>query len=156
MTRIGANALRIAELLRDDHRVTDVGAVFYPGLPDHPDAEIAGRLPYAGGCVTFLFHERGHNNKDDLNVLFDRVFANARVLGVQLSKGASFGFSVPRIYAPDAFAEGEPPFLRLYAGDRADQVEALATAFAQALTDHVGQSPCDFANDESRRISRIS
>ncbi|MCW3819849.1 PLP-dependent transferase [Micromonospora sp. DR5-3] len=156
MRRIGANALRIAELLRDDRRVTDVGEVFYPGLPDHPDARIAERLPYAGGCVTFLFHERDRNTKDELNVLFDRIFANARVLGVQVTKGASFGFSIPRISAADAFAEGEPPFLRLYAGDRADQVEALAKAFVQALTDHVGQSPRDFANDESPRISRIS
>ncbi|WP_410657545.1 PLP-dependent transferase [Amycolatopsis sp. lyj-112] len=156
MTRIGANALRTATLLRDDHRVTDVGKVSYPGLPDHPDARIAERLPYAGGCITFLFHERERNTRDELNVLFDRVFTHARRLGVQLTKGASFGFSTPRISAADAFAEGEPPFLRLYLGDRGDQVESLAKAFAQALDDHVGQSLTDFTNDEPTRVSRIS
>ncbi|MET7468308.1 PLP-dependent transferase [Micromonospora sp. NPDC005257] len=156
MTRIGANALRIAELLRGDHRVTDAGAVFYPGLPDHPDVRIAERLPYAGGCVTFLFHERDRNTKAELNLLFDRIFANARVSDVQVTKGASFGFSIPRLSAADAFAEGEPPFLRLYAGDRADQVEALTEAFAQALADHVGASPRDLAGDDSPRISRVS
>ncbi|MEU8069039.1 PLP-dependent transferase [Micromonospora sp. NPDC049151] len=155
MTRIGANALRIAELLRGDHRVTDAGAVFYPGLPDHPDVRIAERLPYAGGCVTFLFHDRDRNTKGELNLLFDRIFAYARVSGVQVTKGASFGFSIPRVSAADAFAEGEPPFLRLYAGDRADQLEALAEAFAQALADHVGVSPRDLAGDGSPRISRV-
>ncbi|MEV6694594.1 PLP-dependent transferase [Micromonospora sp. NPDC051196] len=156
MTRIGANALRAARLLREDRRVTEAGDIFYPGLPDHPDVRVAERLPYAGGCVTFLFHERARNTKDELNVLFDRIFANARVLGVQVTKGASFGFSVPRVSAADAFAEGAPPFLRLYAGDRSDQVEALVEAFAQAVTDHVGQPHRDFANDHSPRISRVS
>lgn len=156
MTRICANALRIAELLRADHRVAELGTVCYPGLPDHPDAPVATRLPYAGGCVTFLFHVRDRNTKDELNVLFGRILAYARVLGVQLAKGASFGFPVPRISAADAFAEGEPPFLRLYAGDRADQVEALASAFALALTDHVGEAPGDPADDKPLWTSRTS
>jgi cystathionine gamma-synthase len=139
MTRIGANAVRTAELLRADPRVSDVGQVFHPGLPDHPDRDIAARLPYAGGCVTFLFHERDRNTKQELNTLFDGVFTHTRQLGVQLTKGASFGFSVPRISPADAFDEDEPPFLRLYAGDRGNQVELLAEAIGQALAEHVGR-----------------
>lgn len=134
MRRIGANALRLATLLRADPRVGAAGRVFYPGLADHPDARIAAALPYAGGCVTFLHHQADRNQRDALNALFDVLLANARATGVQLTKGASFGFGVPRVSAADAFAPGEPPFLRLYAGDRADQVEPLAEALGQALT----------------------
>jgi cystathionine gamma-synthase len=133
MRRIGANALRMASLLRADPRVQAAGQVYYPGLADHPDAAIAQQLPYAGGCVTFLFHQRSRNDRDALNAVFDDVLTNARAVGVQLTKGASFGFSVPRVSAADAFADGEPPFLRLYVGDRGEQVELLAEALARAL-----------------------
>ncbi|HEX4817148.1 MAG TPA: PLP-dependent transferase [Nonomuraea sp.] len=138
MTRIGANAGRAAALLRADPRVRAAGQVFHPTLPGHPDAEVARRLPYAGGCVTFLFHEPERNTRDELNALIDRAIGGAAAAGAQLTKGASFGFSAPRLSAADAFAEGEPPFLRLYAGDRGGQIASLAEIIARALSEHLG------------------
>jgi cystathionine gamma-synthase len=133
MRRIGANALRIATLLHNDPRVRDAGRIFYPLLADHPDTTIARKLPHAGGSVTFLFHAANRNNREELNGLMQRILVSSQESGVHLTKGASFGFSTPRVSAADAFAEGEPLFLRIYAGDRADQVEALAESIAQAL-----------------------
>jgi cystathionine gamma-synthase len=135
MRRIGANALRTALLLNNDPRVRDAGQVFHPGLADHPDAEIAQKLPHAGGCVTFLFHDQNRNSRAEFDAVFDCILANARKLGVQLTKGTSFGFSVPRLSAVDASAKDQPPFLRLYVGDRGDQVELLVKAVADALAD---------------------
>lgn len=136
MRRIGDGARRIAALLSADPRVQAAGQVCHPSLPDHPDAAVARDLGFAGGCVTFLFHDPDHNTKDGLNAVIDRAIERARLSGAQLTKGASFGFSVPRLSAADAFAEGEPPFLRLYAGDRGAQAGLLAEALAQALHQH--------------------
>jgi cystathionine beta-lyase/cystathionine gamma-synthase len=135
MRRIGANAARMATLLHADPAVRASGRVSYPTLDDHPDRALARSLPYAGGCVNFLFHDNARNTRDELNVVFDRMFTAARIRGVHLTKGASFGFATPRVSAADAFAEGEPPFLRLYAGDRADQVDALVRIVARVLAD---------------------
>src|SRR5262249_43691248 len=46
-----ANALAVARFLSDDRRVS---RVYYPGLPSHPDHEIAKRqMTGFGGMVTF-------------------------------------------------------------------------------------------------------
>jgi cystathionine gamma-synthase len=140
MRRIGANALRTATLLHGDPRVRDVGRVCHPGLPDHPDRAIAAQLPFQEGCLTFLFHQAERNCRDELTALFERVLANARRLGVQLSTGASFGFSVPRLRAAeDTRSAGESTFLRLSAGDRAGQVDLLADAVAEAVGDPIAR-----------------
>lgn len=133
MRRICANATRIATLLHADPAVRAAGHVTHPALPDHPDHGLACTLPYSGGCVNFLFHERSRNTKAEFNVVFDQIFAAARARGVHVTKGPSFGFAAPRVSAADAFAPGEPPFFRLYAGDRADQADALAEIIAQVL-----------------------
>jgi cystathionine gamma-synthase len=133
MVRICANAERLATLLNGDPRVRAAGTITHPLLRDHPDVLIARNLPYASGFVTFQFHERDRNTRDGLNAVIDEILVNARGYGVQLTKGASFGFSAPRASAADAFAEGEPPFLRLYAGDRAEQVDSLAAAISWQL-----------------------
>jgi threonine dehydratase/cystathionine beta-lyase/cystathionine gamma-synthase len=134
MRRISDNATRVATLLVAHPGVREAGSVFCPGHPEHVDHDIAARLPYAGGCVTFLFHEAGRNHRDQLEPMVDHMLAMARSRGVHLTKGVSFGFSTPRISAAASMAETEPPFLRLYVGDRSEaQVEALATAFADAV-----------------------
>ena len=134
MTRICGNARAIAERLHADPGVREAGTVFHPTLPDHPDSAIAARMPYAGGCVTFLFHEPGRNHRDELEPLIDRMLAAARQRGVHLTKGVSFGFSAPRVSAAASMAESEPPFLRLYAGDRpTEHVAALAEAVSEAI-----------------------
>lgn len=138
MLRIAGNALRVATRLHDDPAVRAAGQMSYPGHDSHPDVEIARTLPYAGGCVTFLFHDAGRNHRDELEPLLDHVLAKARGWGLHLTKGVSFGFSVPRISAAASMAESEPPFLRLYVGDRGgEQVDLLAEAMAHAVTGRV-------------------
>jgi threonine dehydratase/cystathionine beta-lyase/cystathionine gamma-synthase len=136
MRRISENALRVASVLQADPLVRLAGEVYYPGLDGHPDAQVARGLPYAGGCVTFLFHEPGRNHRDELEPLLERMLADARSVGLHLTKGVSFGFSAPRVSAAASMAETEPPFLRLYVGDRGhEQVELLAAVVARALAD---------------------
>lgn len=134
MRRIGTNALRLATRLHDDARVRELGMVCYPGHDSHPDVAIARGLPYAGGCVTYVFHESGRNHHAELEPLLDHMIAGAKRLGLHVTKGVSFGFSAPRVSAAASMAETEPPFLRLYAGDQAgDQVDRFAEVVADAL-----------------------
>jgi cystathionine beta-lyase/cystathionine gamma-synthase len=134
MRRIGDNARRLAVLLEADPRVRELGTVYYPGTDGHPDIEIARKFPYAGGCVTYLYQEPGRNHYDELEPLLDRMLAEAELRGVHLTKGVSFGFSTPRVSAAASMAETEPPFLRIYAGDRdSEQVDVLAEIVANAL-----------------------
>jgi cystathionine gamma-synthase len=132
MQRICGNAERLATLLQGDARVRSVAEVYHPGLPNHPDIEIARSLPYASGVVTFLLHEEERNNKDELNAMLDALLANAQELGVQITKGVSFGYAVPRVWVQD-ITDDEPWFVRLYAGDRGHQIELLAEATSRAL-----------------------
>lgn len=134
MSRICGNARRIAGSLIAVDALRDIVEVFYPGHPAHPDAAATDLLPYAGGCVTFLFRDPGRNHRDQLEGLQEQIFGLARARGLQLTKGVSFGFSAPRVSAAASMAESEPPFLRLYAGDRGpDQVAILAEVTADAL-----------------------
>lgn len=132
MRRICANAERVAAILQADPRVQAVGEAYHPALPEHPDVRIARSLPYASGVVTFLFHENGGNDKVRLNAIIDDILVHARELGVQLTKGVSFGYSVPRLWVQE-ITDDEPWFLRLNVGDRGHQVEALAEAMTRAL-----------------------
>ena len=134
MARIATNARRMAALLHADPRVRAAGRVHHPSLPDHPDATAAASLRHTGGCVTFLHHDLSRNTRASWDALFERILARATAAGVHLTKGASFGFGAPRVSAADAF-DGEPPFLRLYAGDRGEQVAALADIIGAALAE---------------------
>ncbi|MEV0238073.1 pyridoxal-phosphate dependent enzyme [Nonomuraea sp. NPDC050786] len=137
MQRISDNALRVAEHLLASDDVRQLGRVHYPGLSVHPDVETARQLRYAGGCVTFEFQDVGRNYRDQLEPVVEHMLTVARESGLHLTKGVSFGFSAPRISAAASMAETEPPFLRLYAGDRGvAQVELLAEAARRAI---VGQ-----------------
>lgn len=140
MRRIGANAARTAVRLHDDPRVAEVGRIFHPALPGHPDHALARAMPHHSGCVTFLFHQAERNSREELGALFQRILANARALGVQLTTGTSFGFSVPRLWAArDTCSDDEPSFLRLSAGDRADQVDLVVEAVADAVADPIAR-----------------
>jgi cystathionine beta-lyase/cystathionine gamma-synthase len=140
MLRIGRNAEHVATALAEDAAVSDLGVVCHPRLPGHPDARLARTLPHAGGCVTFWFHDPGRNRRVDLAAVCALILANARTLGVQLTTGVGFGFSVPRLCVLPARAgtdwvEDAPGYLRLSAGDREDQLPLLVDAVASALTD---------------------
>jgi len=70
MARHNENALAVAEFLAQDKRVTEV---FYPGLPSHPDHDVARRqmLGY-GGMVCFDLagsYERAARTYDRLQVI---------------------------------------------------------------------------------------
>ncbi|SDH50206.1 Cystathionine beta-lyase/cystathionine gamma-synthase [Actinokineospora alba] len=134
MERICTNAEDLATALHADPRVRDAGVVVYPKLPHHPDAEIAAALPYAGGVVTFLLHEDGRNNKPELHGVIELILANARRRGVQLTKGVSFGYAVPRLWVQD-ITDDDPWFVRIFAGDRGDQIDVLAAAIADGLAE---------------------
>lgn len=114
MRRTGANARRLARLLHDDPRVRAVGSVSHLGMPSHPDHEVAGRLPFPGGRVTFAYHDPDQA----LAGLALRVTGRARQDGVD-----------PVLSTTD----GSPPFLGLHIGDRDDHVDIMAAALAGAL-----------------------
>jgi cystathionine beta-lyase/cystathionine gamma-synthase len=132
MRRISANAERLANLLDSDPRVRSVGTVWHPGLVDHPDVELAKSLLCASGVVTFLFHDYDHNTKEELNELCDEMIVRARDHGVQLTKGVSFGYSVPRLWVQD-ITDDDPWFVRLNVGDRGYQLDLLAEVMAGAI-----------------------
>jgi cystathionine beta-lyase/cystathionine gamma-synthase len=71
------NAQRVAEYLSQQAQVK---AVYYPGLPEHPDHELAARQMSAfGGMVSFAFD--GTRDDVDAFVRSLRVFALAESLG---------------------------------------------------------------------------
>jgi cystathionine beta-lyase/cystathionine gamma-synthase len=134
MHRICGNAATVARELCARPDVRAVTRVVHPCSGEHPDHDIAQRLPYAGGCVTFAFHEVGGNHRDQLEALIDHLLDQARRAGLHLTKGVSFGFNTPRVSAAASMSESEPPFLRLYAGDRSsEQVRLLARVTGDAI-----------------------
>ncbi|MFD7730114.1 pyridoxal-phosphate dependent enzyme [Kitasatospora phosalacinea] len=134
MRRISANALAVAEHLSADSVVSRTVRVAYPGHPSHPDHEISRSIGHAGGCVTFQFAAEGDNNRSQLEAFIDDVLHRAREADLYLTKGVSFGFSTPRISAASSMAENEPPFLRLYVGDRGEYATGLlAKVMAEAF-----------------------
>jgi len=149
MRRIWANAERLAELLNADPRITAAGEVHHPALPHHPEAQLARSLPYGSGIVTFLYRDRDRNDWQHLDAVVDRVIAHSQQSGVQVTKGVSFGYSVPRVWAQVVTTseverrfvpaiDDEPNFLRIYVGDRGFQLEGLADAIAAAIVDARG------------------
>ncbi len=144
MRRIWANAERVATLLHADPRVSSAGMVHHPVLPHHPDRRLAADLPYGSGIVTFLYHDHVRNEWDNLDTVVDHILVRARTRGIQVTKGVSFGYSVPRVWAQSVstteeeyryvpIPDDEPRFLRLYVGDRMHQVEGLVEAIAEAI-----------------------
>lgn len=127
MRRIGENAYHLAKLLSEESTISQAIHIFYPLLPSHNDCHIAALLPYCGGCVTFYFKDNGKNNNNFLESFITRTLHNARDAQIPLTKGVSFGYTIPRISAASSIAESEFPFLRLYVGDLGSEfVERLA------------------------------
>ncbi|WP_194838860.1 pyridoxal-phosphate dependent enzyme [Nocardia sp. XZ_19_369] len=134
MHRICGNAATVARSLRTRAEVCAVADVVHPSSGAHPDDAIARSLPYAGGCVTFTLHEAGANHRDQLEALIEHILERARRTGLHLTKGVSFGYNTPRVSAAASMAEGGPPFLRLYIGDRSpEQVALLAQVTGDAI-----------------------
>jgi cystathionine beta-lyase/cystathionine gamma-synthase len=145
MLRIGRNTEQLATTLAEDAAVSDLGVVCHPSLPSHPDVHLARTSRHAGGCVTFWFHDSVRNGYADLDGVCAHILANARMLGVQLTVGAGFGFSVPRLGVltnrggADPVSDDEPGYLRLSVGDRKSQLDLLAEAVASALSDPIAR-----------------
>ncbi|MEV6823657.1 PLP-dependent transferase [Amycolatopsis sp. NPDC051102] len=144
MRRIWANAENLAATLHADPRISAVGEVHHPSLAHHPDVRLAHSLPYGSGIVTFLYHDRARNHWDNLNAVVDQILVHAQDTATQVTKGVSFGYSVPRVWAQDVgtteaerkyvpATDDEPLFLRLYIGDRAHQLADLAEAITKAI-----------------------
>ncbi|WP_410655353.1 PLP-dependent transferase [Amycolatopsis sp. lyj-112] len=144
MRRIWANAEQLATLLHNDPRIAAVGEVHHPALPHHPDVGLARTMPYGSGIVTFLYHDRPRNDWDNLDAVVDQILVRAKTSGTQVTKGVSFGYSVPRVWAQTVsttvaerkyvpITDDEPLFLRLYVGDRMHQLDGLADAIAEAI-----------------------
>jgi cystathionine gamma-synthase len=133
MRRICGNAERLAHLLRDDPRVSAVAETYHPALADHPDVRIARSLPYASGVITFLYHDNDRNDRVLLDSVIDDMIRHATESGVQLTKGVSFGYSVPRLWVQE-ITDDDPWFLRLNVGDRGHQLELLADVIAKGVT----------------------
>jgi threonine dehydratase len=147
MLRIGRNTEHLATTLTEDTAVADAGVVCHPSLPNHPDVHLAHTSSrHAGGCVTFWFHDSERNRHADLDNVCAHILANARTLGVQMTTGTGFGFSVPRLSVMTnkcditPTAEDEPSYLRLSVGDRKAQLDLLAEAIASALTDPIARA----------------
>jgi threonine dehydratase len=149
MLRIGRNAVELATALAANPVLADLGVVCHPCLPDHPDSRLARSLPHAGGCVTFWFHDADRNRRTELEGVCAHVLEDARVLGAQLTRGAGFGFSVPRLAVTLAADAADPVpgdgsgYLRLSAGDRGGELHRLVDAVASTLTDPVARALAD-------------
>lgn len=134
MMRFSRNARIIGELIEADLELKGKLIPHFPGLVSHQDNHIAKRYESVGGLITFSFTDPLLNQRDSLNSFIEIALKVAKEQKVSLTKGVSFGFSLPRISAASAMAENSPPFLRLSAGDRSyiETVllgQALITAF---------------------------
>ena len=134
MIRFSRNARVIGELIETDRELKNKLIPHFPGLASHQDNLGAKRYESVGGIMTFSFADHFLNQRDSLNSFIEIALKVTKEYKVSLTKGVSFGFSIPRISAASAMAENLPPFLRLSTGDRsyAETVllaQALITAF---------------------------
>lgn len=142
MSRISGNARRLAEYCHAVESLRDYVEVIYPTLDNHPDRATALQLPHGGGCVTFRLLAPGGNYRDQLEALIEDVIHRAQQASLPLSKGVSFGFSIPRLSAASAMAENDPPFLRFYAGDLSSElIERLARMLVESLASMKERQP---------------
>jgi threonine dehydratase len=147
MVRLTRNATRLGERLGARREVASDVEVVFPGLRSHPDY-LAGRtFPHLGGVVALRFRREGLNHRDLLAAFIARAVAEARPRDVPLASGTSFGFSIPRLTAASALAEGRPPFLRLSLGDQDD-------AETDRLADLLGDVLLAFVHDCAHRLGR--
>ncbi|MCR4342302.1 MAG: pyridoxal-phosphate dependent enzyme [Patescibacteria group bacterium] len=138
MRRMSRNAILISNAINRDNELSRVVRVHYPNLKSHPDYALAERFNSVGGLVTFTFTDPFLNQRDSLNSFIETALSVAKKYGISLTKGVSFGFSLPRISAATAMAENSPPFLRLSAGDRSyNETTLLADALIEAFRNYI-------------------
>lgn len=142
MVRFSRNARIIGELIEADPELKGKLVPHFPGLTSHQDNHIAMKYASVGGVITFSFTDPSLNQRDSLNSFIEVALKATKEYNVSLTKGVSFGFSLPRISAASAMAENSPPFLRLSTGDRsyAETVllgQALIAAFKFYISNSV-------------------
>jgi threonine dehydratase/cystathionine beta-lyase/cystathionine gamma-synthase len=141
MRRFARNALLVGEVIENDPELQGIVSALYPMSESHPDHELARKFNSTGGLMTFEFQDDALKQRDSLNSFIETALRVAKEMGVSLTKGVSFGFSIPRISAAAAMAENSPPFLRLSVGDRSYEetkllAEALRIAFKEYIQAH--------------------
>ncbi len=124
MQRFSRNAILVGEIVGKSDISKQVTAN-YPMLRDHVDYKTAIKFQSVGGLITFSFKDETLNQRESLNSLIEIVLHTAKNNGLSITKGVSFGFSIPRISAAAAMAENAGPFLRLSVGDRSYQETIL-------------------------------
>jgi len=134
MMRFVRNARIVGMLIESDKELTKHLSPHFPSLSSHEDFLVAQHYESIGGIITFSFNDPYLNQRDSLNSFIEIALVTAKEHGVSLTKGVSFGFSIPRISAATAMAENSPPFLRLSVGDRSyDETVLLANALIAAF-----------------------
>ena len=118
MRRFARNALLISKIVGSDKEIAKVFKVIYPMLKNHIDHEVSKNYDSVGGIITFSFKDESLNSRESLNSLIELILHFAKKNKISITRGLSFGFSLPRISAASSMAENTPPFLRLSVGDR--------------------------------------
>jgi cystathionine beta-lyase/cystathionine gamma-synthase len=112
-----ACAFAIAQAVRQGVREgAPVIACSFPAEATHPDFAETQRYEHLGGVVAFRFPDARLNCRKPLELFIDKLMAAARLRGVPLTAGVSFGFRVPRVGAAWVSFDGHQAFLRLSAG----------------------------------------
>jgi len=139
MRRFSENALLIGNMFLESQRLRKQVIPHFPLLKNHPDHLVALNHHSVGGLMTFSFPSNTYlNQRDSLNSFIEMALIIAKKFGVSLTKGVSFGFSIPRISAAAAMAENSPPFLRLSVGDRSyEETKLLGEALEQAFESYI-------------------
>ena len=138
MRRMSRNAILISNAINQDPELAQTMQAHYPILKSHPDHVLAKKFNSVGGLMTFTFNNPTLNQRDSLNSFIETALVVAKKHSVSLTKGVSFGFSLPRISAATAMAENSPPFLRLSVGDRSyNETTMLATALIEAFRRYI-------------------
>lgn len=134
--RFSRNALLIGRAIGDDRSLSRKVRVHYPTLKSHPDHILAQKCNLTGGLLTFTFNNPLLTKRDSLNKFIDIALSISKEQGVSLTKGLSFGFSLPRIFASSAQPENNNalPYLRLSVGDRSyHETILLASVLLEAF-----------------------
>jgi cystathionine gamma-synthase len=112
-----ACARAVAESVRQRIREgIPVIACSFPSEAAHPDAAEAQCYEHLGGVLALRFLDARLNCRKPLELFVDHLMAEARLRGLPLTAGVSFGFRVPRIGAAWVSYDGDEAFLRLSAG----------------------------------------
>lgn len=141
MGRFSRNAQIVGNLIESDSELSRKVVPHFPHLASHKDYEVAKRYKSVGGLITFSFLDPYLNQRDSLNSFIEIALTITKRHGISLTKGVSFGFSIPRISAATAMAENSPPFLRLSVGDRSyDETILLTKALIEAFKIYINNA----------------